>query len=405
MSNNQMNTQITTADLMEAYKVGHAIGRTVYVAGPAGVGKSDITRDFADHLLNKALEKETNADNVQYLESIRGKNCIDIRLSLETPDTLKGIVIPKKQEDGSYQTTYAYNERYPTDPRWVGVIFFDELSSAPSSLQTIAYQALLDKCIGELPFPEGAAVIAAGNRVGDGGVAYELLKPVQNRIIQVELKPDLDSWMNGFALKAGVDGSILAFLKAQPNLLHNGNSDADCPAFASPRSWTAVDAIVKRMKEGLNERLAFTMIEGSIGSEATSAFKIHYEFGGNLPSSAAILRGEKPNMEIKDAGANYYVAISCLSLWTNSFMDKSVTDEELMAQANNMLNYMLLEMKNETELQGSFAIQLHHWAVQQGLPEGRKVAMMLPKSQAFVDMVKDVNELKRRVAEAQAAQV
>jgi len=48
----------------------------------------------------------------------------------------------------------------PTDGK--GILFFDELTSAPPLQQATAYQVTLDRRIGEYVVPDGFYIMAAG---------------------------------------------------------------------------------------------------------------------------------------------------------------------------------------------------------------------------------------------------
>jgi MoxR-like ATPase len=50
----------------------------------------------------------------------------------------------------------------------VGILFLDELNSAPPSVQAAIYQLMLDRKIGEYSMPEGWRIVCAGKeyRIG-----------------------------------------------------------------------------------------------------------------------------------------------------------------------------------------------------------------------------------------------
>ena len=50
-----------------------------------------------------------------------------------------------------------------------GVLFLDEITSAPPSVSAAAYQLILDRRLGAYEVPAGWAIFAAGNRQGDRG--------------------------------------------------------------------------------------------------------------------------------------------------------------------------------------------------------------------------------------------
>ena len=77
----------------------------------------------------------------------------------------------------------------------VNILFLDEISAAPQSVQAAAYQITLDRTIGEHKLPENCIVIAAGNRVTDKSVAYTMPKALANRLMHIEAVGNPASWI------------------------------------------------------------------------------------------------------------------------------------------------------------------------------------------------------------------
>src|SRR5262249_20893877 len=117
-----------------------------------------------------------------------------------------------------------------------GILFLDEITSAPPTVSVAAYQLILDRRLGDYRMPEGWAIIAAGNRQGDRGVTYQMPAPLANRFAHYELEPDLDDWI-AWAHERGVDQRLIAFLRFRPDLLFDFDPARYTVAFPSPRSW------------------------------------------------------------------------------------------------------------------------------------------------------------------------
>jgi MoxR-like ATPase len=118
----------------------------VMLWGPPGVGKSQIIAQVAAR---------------------HGVPMIDIRLSQMEPSDLRGI--PFRIED---RVEWAIPSMLPDAKRHgpQGILFLDEITSAPPSVSAAAYQLILDRRLGAYQIPEGWAIFAAGNRQGDRGV-------------------------------------------------------------------------------------------------------------------------------------------------------------------------------------------------------------------------------------------
>ena len=122
--------------------------RPAMVWGPAGAAKSQIAQQVAA------------ATNRRY---------VDIRALLHEPVDLRGI----PWRDSSDRTRWASPDFLPPadDPgHWL--LNLEELPSAVPMVQAALYQLVLDRKIGEYTLPEGASLIACGNRETDRGIVH-----------------------------------------------------------------------------------------------------------------------------------------------------------------------------------------------------------------------------------------
>jgi len=183
--------------------------------GPPGVGKSQIVAQVAAR---------------------HGVPAIDIRLAQMEPSDLRGI--PFRVDA---RVEWAVPAMLPDAARHgpAGILFLDEITSAPPAVSAAAYQLILDRRLGEYRVPPGWAIFAAGNRQGDRGVVYAMPAPLANRFSHFEVEANLDDWA-AWAYANGIDARIVAFLRFKPELLFDfdpaKNSGGEM-AFPSPRSW------------------------------------------------------------------------------------------------------------------------------------------------------------------------
>jgi hypothetical protein len=117
-----------------------------------------------------------------------------------------------------------------------GILFLDEITSAPPSVSAAAYQLILDRRLGEYEVPDGWAIFAAGNRQGDRGVTYTMPAPLANRFSHFEFETNLDDWV-AWAYANGIDERVIGFLRFRPELLFDFDPAHNPVAFPSPRSW------------------------------------------------------------------------------------------------------------------------------------------------------------------------
>ena len=114
----------------------------------------------------------------QQVAAQAGREYVDVRALLLDPVDLRGI----PWRDGANRTRWAPPAFLPpsdADGSWL--INLEELPSALPMVQAALYQLVLDRKCGEYELPEGAALIACGNREGDRGVVHRMPAPLASR--------------------------------------------------------------------------------------------------------------------------------------------------------------------------------------------------------------------------------
>jgi MoxR-like ATPase len=163
--------------------------------GPPGVGKSQAVRQ-----IGKEIEANTG----------RTVEITDVRLLLFNPIDLRGI--PTSNADKTL-AIWLKPQIFQMDPseNVVNILFLDEISAAPQSVQAAAYQITLDRTVGEHRLPDNCIVIAAGNRVTDKSVAFKMPKALANRLMHIEVEGSFDAWKK-WAIKSGINDKVIGFL-------------------------------------------------------------------------------------------------------------------------------------------------------------------------------------------------
>ena len=200
---------------------------SVMLWGAPGVGKSQAVRQIA-----KEIEENT------------GKSVFvtDVRLLLFNPIDLRGI--PTANEDKTL-AVWLKPQIFQMDEseNVVNILFLDEISAAPQSVQAAAYQITLDRVVGEHRLPENCIVIAAGNRVTDKSVSFKMPKALANRLLHIEIEGSFNAWLD-WAVINGVNEKVVGILSFRTDRLFGFDAKSDDLAFATPRSWEMVSNIL-----------------------------------------------------------------------------------------------------------------------------------------------------------------
>ena len=237
---------------------------SVMMWGAPGVGKSQGVRQVA-----KKIEENTDKKVV----------VTDVRLLLFNPVDLRGI--PTSNEDKTL-AVWLKPKIFQMDEsdEIVNILFLDEISAAPPSVQAAAYQITLDRVVGEHKLPENCIVIAAGNRVTDKSVAFTMPRALANRLCHIEIESSAESWHN-WAVANGINQMVTGFLSASPLSLNETEFENNELAFPSPRSWEMVSNILNSVCGDLNK--VYPLVEGCIGTRTAGSFRAWCEIFNKLP--------------------------------------------------------------------------------------------------------------------------
>ena len=67
-------------------------------------------------------------------------------------------------------------------------------ATAVPMVQAALYQLVLDRKVGEYELPEGASLIACGNRETDRGVVHRMPTPLASRFVHLDIRVDARDW-------------------------------------------------------------------------------------------------------------------------------------------------------------------------------------------------------------------
>jgi len=247
--------------------------RVPFLKGSPGIGKSDIIKQVANVLNLKV---------------------IDIRLAQSDPTDLAGFPIrnpdTNRMEYAPLNTIPLENDSIPIDPDtgkpyngWL--ILFDEVTSAPPTVQAAFYKIGLDRLVNQTPIHPKASIVAAGNLETDRAVVMKMSTALKSRFFHYLLETNLDEWLENFAYPNNIHPDIIAFLRYKPELLHKFDPDSAEDTFPCPRTWEFVNDFIKVIEKPLFSKPHHLIaIAGAVGQGAAYEFKSAKDMFAHCPT-------------------------------------------------------------------------------------------------------------------------
>ena len=250
---------------------------SVMMWGPPGVGKSQAVKQIAERISSSTGKKV---------------NVTDVRLLLFNPIDLRGIPTANADKTLAVWLRPQVFQMDP-DPGVINMLFLDEISAAPQSVQAAAYQITLDRVVGEHKLPDNCIVIAAGNRVTDKSVAFKMPKALANRLLHIEVNGSFSAWKK-WAITHEINNKVIGFLTYRQSYLMGFDPGSDDLAFATPRSWEMVSNILNGISDNIDEM--YSLIAGIVGTGIAVEFRTWAKVYKDLPIIEDIFDGKEPQL-------------------------------------------------------------------------------------------------------------
>ncbi|MFE9563951.1 AAA family ATPase [Streptomyces sp. NPDC006487] len=167
-----------------------------------------------------------------------------------------------------------------------GLLFLDELSTAPPAVQAALLRLVLERRIGALRLPPEVRIVAAANPRSSAADGWELSPPLANRFVHLQWTHDQDVVVRGLGgtwpratlprldperLPEAVDfarRAVCGLLAARPKLVHrlpSGETRRGGP-WPSPRSWEmALCLIAFATAAGSSREVLSLLVRGTVG--------------------------------------------------------------------------------------------------------------------------------------------
>jgi hypothetical protein len=290
----------------EALAVAVHAGVPVLLWGSPGTGKTSIVRALG--------------------ESLRWPTEVVIG-SIREPSDFAGL--PVVIDGGVDMAPPSWARRLSIEQQ--GLLFLDELTTAPPAVQAAMLRVVLERVVGDLTLPDGVRIVAAANPPDEAADGWELAPPLANRLVHLDWPVDAKAIAKGLVLgfpaptltnaRAMTDtqniaarAMVAAFLEVRPALVLAVPKGAEQAgrAWPSPRSWEAAaklwavcDAV------GASEDCRALLVLGSVGDGAGIEF-LSWVANLDLPDPESVL-ADPDGFDLPDRSDRAYAVLTAVA--------------------------------------------------------------------------------------------
>ena len=163
------------------------------------VSEEDIIRGMVESNIAVFLHGKSSDGKSARVKEL-DPDCEIIYLVNSTPDSLNGKTVFNSNTNEMIDIPPTWyiklKERCENEPDKLHIVFFDELTNAVPSIQSMAFNIVLNKEVnGKWKLPDNARIVAAGNEYEESRAANEMVEPLFNRFAHVYINTTVESWL------------------------------------------------------------------------------------------------------------------------------------------------------------------------------------------------------------------
>jgi hypothetical protein len=212
-----------------------------------------------------------------------------------------------------------------------GLLFLDELSTAPPAVQAALLRVVLERVVGDLALPPDVAVVSAANPPEQAADGWDLSAPLANRLCH--LAWEVDPRMVADGLAAGFPSPVVpvlpsgweagqrvalalvgAFLHVRPALASAPPSDATTAGrgWPSPRTWEMAARLwAASSAANATDEARAALIAGAVGDGAAAEF-LAWVTEMDLPDPEAVL-SDPDSFTVPKRSDRAYAAVTAVA--------------------------------------------------------------------------------------------
>lgn len=266
---------------------------------------------------------------VSALGEAMGVPCEVVIASIREPSDFAGLPIVDQGGGGVALAPPSWAQRLHAAGR--GLLFLDEISTAPPAVQAALLRVVLERTVGDLPLPDDVAVVAAANPPEQAADGWDLSAPLANRFCHLDWPTDHrafadgmvggfpappaavmpDGWRAGVAARRAMVG---AFATIRPALVCAVPAEGHLAGrgWPSPRSWEMAAVLLAAAHAvGASDGVAHRLVLGAVGEGAGVEF-LSWLIEADLPDPEVVL-ADPDAFEMPDRGDRAFAALAAVA--------------------------------------------------------------------------------------------
>lgn len=224
-----------------------------------------------------------------------------------------------------------------------GILFLDELSTAPPAVQSAALRVVNERAVGDIYLKDSIWIIAAANPTDTSSGTWTLSAALANRFLHIDWNVLPKSWVEGMLSGWKVESNLLtlpsnwrenipqtralvaSFIQVRPALLLDEPENADLAgkSWPSPRTWEMVSNVLAASRAvGADTDIEIELLAGCVGGGASGEF-MTWERNLDLPDPAEVLAN--PSIfKLPERDDQIFAALSSVVAWATANLTKKM---------------------------------------------------------------------------------
>ncbi|WP_029232456.1 ATP-binding protein [Butyrivibrio sp. VCB2006] len=295
------------------YEIPTERQRPILLMGPPGIGKTAVMEQIAHEL---------------------GINLVSYTITHHTRQSAIGLPMISEKEFGGKKysvTEYTMSEIIGAVYEQVeksgiheGILFLDEINCVSETLAPTMLQFLQYKTFGSHKLPEGFIIVTAGNPPQYNKSVRDFDIVTLDRVRQINIEEDFEAWKT-YAYKAGVHGSIMAYLEIKKDNFYSIKTDADGRSFVTARGWEDLSRVIKvheKLQIPVDENLTVQYLQNKdIARDFATYYELYRRYN-ELYKIPDILEGRFPEDKKAIREGSFDEKLSIIGLLTDKLMDE-----------------------------------------------------------------------------------